>query len=161
MVHKVLVSGGLALAGVALIALAPAPSSAGGEADPRVEHGRYLVAISGCNDCHTPLAAGERGDEPDRARLLAGDRLPAVAGAPGVLYASNLTPDLETGLGRWSEERFVRAMRSGRSSTRALPRPLASAHLPGATDDDLAAIWAYLRSIPPVVHAPPPATPAR
>jgi hypothetical protein len=185
--QKVLVSGGLALAGLALIALAPAPSSAGEEAVSKVERGRYLVTVSGCHGCHTPRKMGEKGPEPDLSRLLAGHpaelvmppppALPegpwnwvgsatvtAFAGPWGISYARNLTPDPETGLGRWSEAQFVRAMRTGKhlgiASGRPILPPMPWSNLAQATDEDLSAMWAYLASIPAIRNDAPQSVPA-
>ena len=185
--QRVVVSGGLALAGLALIALAPAPSSAGDEGDLQIERGRYLTVVSGCHDCHTPLRMSEKGPERDPTRLLAGHpaelampappALPegpwswvgsatatAFAGPWGISYARNLTPDGETGLGRWSEEQFVRALRSGKhlgiASGRPILPPMPWQSLAQASDEDLASIWAYLRSVPPVRNAAPQSVPA-
>src|SRR5262249_51460209 len=102
----------------------------------REARGEYLVAIMGCHDCHTPLKMGERGPEPDLSRALSGhpeqmgalpvSKLPAPwlwAGAPtntafngpwGVSYAANITSDRNTGLGIWTEEMFVNALRTGK-----------------------------------------------
>ncbi len=135
-----------------------------------VERGEYLVATMGCNDCHTPKKMGEEGPEPDETRLLSGHpeklqaltapvlpepwtvattpTLTAWAGPWGISYASNLTPDVETGLGSWSEEAFMEAMRSGLHMAQG--RPILPPHpreIGQATDADLRAIFAYLGSI--------------
>jgi hypothetical protein len=149
----------------------------------RVERGKYLVALGGCGDCHTPLKMGPRGPEPDRARLLSGHpedvRLPppdlkpgpwfaatagmtAWAGPWGVSYAANLTPDETTGLGIWTEEMFIKAMRTGKHMgvSRDILPPMPWQNVAAATDEDLKAIYAYLRSIPPVTnHVPDPLHP--
>lgn len=152
----------------------------------RVARGRYLVDTSGCADCHTPLKMGPNGPEPDRSRHLAGhpetlDMPPAPdlppgpwqvvssatntawAGPWGVSFTANLTPDAETGLGRWSERDFVRTLRSGRHLGEGRPvlppMPPAYAQM---TDADLTAIFAYLQSVPPVRNrVPAPRPPAR
>jgi mono/diheme cytochrome c family protein len=177
---------GLLLVGVlAAGALRSAPAApgqakaAGGDA----RRGEYLVAIAGCNDCHTPLKMGPAGPEPDRSRLLSGhpERFPAApppalaadaawnwsgaatatafAGPWGVSYATNLTPDANTGLGIWSEEMFVAAMRSGRhmGQSRPILPPMPWQNLATMTDQDLAAVYAYLRSIPAISNRVPEA----
>jgi hypothetical protein len=144
------------------------------------------VATLGCNDCHTPLKMGANGPEPDMSRALIGhpeEIGPLAPAAPsqgpwiwsgaasntafsgpwGVGYAANLTPDQNTGLGIWTEQMFIQAIRTGRHmgvsrpSTRLCPWPA----FRNATDDDLKAIYAYLRSLKPVTnHVPdylPPA----
>ena len=101
-----------------------------------MERGRYLVNTSGCADCHTPLKMGVNGPEPDMARHLSGHPQGLVIPAPvqppagpwmaviansgtaysgpwGLSFSANLTPDMETGLGRWSENDFVQTIRTG------------------------------------------------
>src|SRR5690348_17248698 len=106
-------------------------------AQAKVQRGQYLVTIGGCNDCHTPFKLGPNGPEPDMARMLSGHpeqiKLPpppvlpegpwvmttsatntAWSGPWGVSFTANLTPDPETGLGRWSERDFIATIRTGR-----------------------------------------------
>ena len=103
----------------------------------RLARGEYLVTVGGCNDCHTPLKMGPKGPEPDMSRMLSGHpeqfviTAPAsltsepwmVASAPtntahsgpwGVSFTANLTPDQNTGLGIWTEEMFIKTLRTGR-----------------------------------------------
>jgi mono/diheme cytochrome c family protein len=186
---------GLLLAGVlaaGAMRSAADEESAGGGA---VARGKYLVAIGGCHDCHTPLKMGPRGPEPDMSRMLSGHperfALPAppplapdapwnwsgaatataFAGPWGLSYAINLTPDQNTGMGIWTEEMFVKAMRSGRhmGQSRPILPPMPWQALAAMTDEDLRAVYRYLRSIPPlknrvpeavVAEAPPPAAAA-
>jgi len=152
--------------------------------DP-VERGKYLVTIMGCHDCHTPKAQGPGGAPvPDMTRQLSGhpENLPyptwtpadlqqrnalalttpmltAWAGPWGVSFAANLTPDKDTGIGEWSEEAFIRAMRTGKhqgqSTGRDILPPMPWQDIKEATDEDLKAAWAYLRSIPPVKNQVP------
>jgi len=151
--------------------------------------GRYLMSTSGCMDCHTPWRLGEKGPEPDLTRLYSGHPEPlkmppapvlpegpwimtasatntAWAGPWGVSFTANLTPDLETGLGRWTEADFVRTIRTGRHMGRGrevLP-PMPVMVYNHFSDRDLKAIFAYLRTLPPIrnkVPDPiPPAAPA-
>ncbi|MCL4814245.1 MAG: c-type cytochrome [Vicinamibacteraceae bacterium] len=172
---------------------APAPSalqasSAGVGADV-VARGEYLVLVGGCNDCHTPFKMGPKGPEPDIDRLLSGHPealvMPpapegdawlwhgsgtntAFAGPWGVSYAINLTPD-DTGLGPWTEEVFLAAMKTQRHMGvgRPILPPMPVANYGRMTDADLKAIYAYLRTVKPLrnkvpeaVVAPPPAAPA-
>jgi mono/diheme cytochrome c family protein len=157
---------------------APAASVNDPPASP-VERGKYLVAIGSCNDCHTPFKLGERGPEPDMSRMLSGHpefaKLPpapapqgpwiwngsatntAFHGPWGTTYAFNLTPDVNTGLGIWTEEMFVKAMRTGKHFGEARPimPPMPWQGLGAMTDPDLKAVYAYLRSIPPVKNLVP------
>lgn len=149
-----------------------------------VERGQYLVTVAGCNDCHTPFKMGAHGPEPDMTRMLAGHpqnlEMPpapasqgpwiwsgaatntAFAGPWGVSYASNLTPEPNTGLGIWTEDLFVKALRTGRHWGQARPilPPMPWQNYARMTDDDLKSIYAYLRTIPPVVNTVPESVPA-
>jgi len=142
----------------------------------QVERGRFLVSIGGCNDCHTPLKfdADVGMPLPDMSRMLSGhpEGAPDPAGAPaghdmgvigatmtsfklpfGTVYTANLTPDAATGLGAWTEEMFMRAVRTGRhmgGTGRPIMPPMPWPNLAQQSDDDLKAVFAYLRSIPAV-----------
>ena len=145
-----------------------------------VQRGEYLVTIVGCNHCHTPLKMGPKGPAQDMGRMLTGHPADlkmtpapdlgkgpwmmvgavtntAFAGPWGVSYASNLTPDPETGLGKWTEKMFMEAMRSGRHLGKGRPilPPMPWESMRAATDKDLQAIFAYLRTLPPVKNAIP------
>ena len=145
----------------------------------RIARGEYLVSVMGCHDCHTPLKMGAKGPEPDMARALSGHpeqmgplpqmALPAPwlwAGAPtntafsgpwGVSYAVNLTPDQNTGLGIWTEDMFVRALRTGRhmGTSREILPPMPWPAFRNMNDEDLKSIYAYLRSIPAIKNQVP------
>ena len=163
----------LALAGVA------ATSTTGREA-----RGKYLVTGIGCTDCHTPLKMGPRGPEPDMSRFLSGHpeqvgaiksvapRGPwlwagaatntAFSGPWGVSYAANLTPDTNTGLGIWTEDMFVRALRTGRHMgvSREIMPPMPWTAFRNLSDEDLKSLYAYLRTLKPVTNHVPDAQPA-
>ena len=170
-----------------LVSAAVAPGLAAGQgapqavkASPAVERGRYIVFTSGCNDCHTPKKMGAHGPELDLSRLLSGQPetpalppppalpagpwiaatntdLTAWSGPWGVSYATNLTPDENTGIGSWSEETFVKAIRTGRHMgvSRPILPPMPVDAYKSFTDADLKAIYAYLRSIAPVKNRVP------
>jgi mono/diheme cytochrome c family protein len=145
----------------------------------RVERGRYIVEAVACHDCHTPKKMGPDGPEIDRSRLLSGhpesEQLPpppagsgpwmaigawdltAWSGPWGVSYAANLTPDQNTGLGIWTEQMFLDAIRKGRHMgvSRPILPPMPWQAFRTMTDDDLKAVFAYLRSIPPVHNRVP------
>ncbi|HEY1233483.1 MAG TPA: diheme cytochrome c-553 [Candidatus Binatia bacterium] len=156
-----------------------------------VERGKYLVTIGGCHDCHTPkipvpggsplldekrLLAGHPADAPyptwnpadlqqRNAIALTNPMLTAWAGPWGVSFAINLTPDKETGIGEWSEENFVQALRTGKHqgqpNGRAILPPMPWENTKAMTDDDLKAMFAYLLSIPAVKNQVPlPALPS-
>jgi cytochrome c553 len=175
----------VALAAVTVGAQSLRSTSAQAAGRQRVERGKDLVWSIGCNDCHTPKKMGPRGPELDTARLLAGHRespslppppalpagpwgivtnteLTAWSGPWGITYTANLTPDENTGLGIWTEEMFVQALRTGRHMgvSRPILPPMPWDVYGRLPDDDLKAIYAYLRSIPAVHNrVPEPVTP--
>ena len=167
---------------------APQPASAAGPAEPadKIARGKYLVTVAGCNDCHTPWKMGPAGPEPDMTRMLSGHpegmELPpaptlpagpwivtvaatntAWSGPWGVSYTANLTPDPETGLGKWTLRNFVDTIRTGRHMGRGRPilPPMPIPMYKNFTDADMDAIYSYLRTIPPVKNSvPEPLPPA-
>src|SRR5271165_3649947 len=123
----------------------PAPASA---EDAEIARGRYLVSIAGCSDCHTP--GGMMGD-PDMKRYLAGSDVGFSIPGQGVFVGQNLTPDPETGLGKWTSDQIVTAVRNGkRPDGSELSGVMPSASFSRLTDEDARAIAAFLKSIPPV-----------
>lgn len=117
-----------------------------------LERGKYLVTITGCNDCHTP---GTFYGAPDFQRQLSGSEM-GWEGPGGVVFAANLTPDPETGLGQWSDAEIVKAIRTGnRPDGRQLSPSMPWMNFASLSDEDAHAIVAYLRSIPAVKHAVP------
>lgn len=153
----------------------------------RVERGKYLVTIAVCNDCHTPWKMGPQGPAPDMTRMLSGHpesvrvsgppaplegewtngasfgpTMTAFAGPWGVSFSANLTPDQNTGLGIWTEEMFIKALRTGKhwGVSRPILPPMPWKFFGQMTDEDLKSIFAYLRTIPPVTnHVPDPIPP--
>jgi len=124
-----------------------------------VDHGKYLVNILGCANCHTD---GALINEPNPAKQLAGSRIgiaytnPLEDKNPGVVYPSNLTPDLETGIGNWTDIEMIKMIRSGvdrhgRRKLSVMPWPAYSV----VSDDDALAVVSYLRSLAPVKHRVP------
>src|SRR5688572_17352270 len=121
----------------------PAQDAATAQKQARVERGAYLVTMMGCNDCHTRWKMGPQGPEPDMTRALTGHPqdmvLPppprasgpwiwhgaatntAFAGPWGVSFTANLTPDPETGLGKWTEDMFIATMRTARHQGKGRP----------------------------------------
>jgi hypothetical protein len=147
--------------------------------DDRVARGEYLVSTIGCGDCHSPKIFGPEGPVEDPTRRLSGHPEGTVLGPPpkldaswvaapsadltawvgpwGISYTFNLTPDENTGIGSWSEQTFVQAIRTGRHmgvSRQILP-PMPWQFYRNLNDEDLSSIYAYLRSIPPVHNRVP------
>lgn len=127
---------------------APAPMTQ----QQKMERGEYLTTIMACNDCHTP---GTFFGSPDFTRKLAGSELGWV-GPWGTTYARNLTPDTETGIGSWSEDDIVKALRTGQRAdgSPVLP-PMPWPNYSRMADEDAYAIAAYLKSLPAVSHHVP------
>lgn len=157
------------------------------EKDELIARGAYLVTIAGCNDCHTPKVFSERGMSFDSTRLLSGHPadepmfavrpealrpdgyiqmspgLTAFAGPWGISYPANLTPDSTTGLGGWTEDVFMKTLRTGKHlgqpDGRDILPPMPWFNLVHMTDEDLSAVYNYLRSIPAVNNKVPAPVP--
>ncbi len=135
------------LAPFVVVVLSAAPVCA---ADHQVERGRYLVQIGGCTDCHTP---GNFLGHPDMARFLGGSDVGFAVPGLGVFVGPNLTPDNDTGLGRWTVPQIVDAITTGvRPDGRILAPPMPWRNLSALTHEDALAIAAYLKSLPAVSH---------
>ena len=92
----------------ALLALGLAAAVAGDvQADTRIKRGAYLAAIMDCGGCHTP---GVFFGKPDQSRYLGGSEVGFFIPELGYFYPPNLTPDPETGLGKWSEADIIKAL---------------------------------------------------
>jgi hypothetical protein len=158
----------------------------------KVKRGEYLISVAGCNDCHTPKIMTEMGLGLDSTRFLSGhpadEKVPdapvdmvgpgkwgaagsqsftAWYGPWGISFAANLTPDMVTGSGAWTEESFIAAMRTGKhlGAGRDILMPMPWFNLATATDEDLSAMFAYLKSLKPIENMvpapiPPPGAPA-
>ncbi|HLV02249.1 MAG TPA: c-type cytochrome [Acidobacteriota bacterium] len=178
-----LVLGSLLILGVFSTGCSSMPAS-NSELASLIERGEYLVSALGCEDCHTPFEMGPDGPQPDRTRHLSGHpqdfKLPApplqegspwlwmgaatntaFAGPWGISYASNLTPDENTGMGIWTEEMFISAIRTGKhmGQSRPIMPPMPWQAYSNLTDEDLSAIFAYLRTVRPISNRVPEYSP--
>jgi hypothetical protein len=153
--------------------------------ESQIKWGEHLVTIGGCNDCHTPKKMGPHGPENDSSLTLSGhpaqmpapdiDRkmaeskglavtntLTAWVGPWGVSFAANLTSD-STGIGNWKEEQFIKCVREGKwmglDNTRPLLPPMPWEDIRQMTDDELKAVFAYLKSTKPIHNVQPAAMP--
>lgn len=159
----------------AALAMAACSGSSGGR-DP-VQRGELLTR--GCHACHSPKIFTPEGEVIDSTRVLSGhpeelgipdvdlshvnegwitfnDQSTCWVGPWGMAFARNLTPDEETGIGTWNEETFIRLVRAGhRLRGEQLAKPMPWLDLRKSSDEDLRAIFAYLRSIPPVKNHVP------
>lgn len=147
-----------------------------------IKRGKYLTTIGACNDCHSPKIMTEHGPVIDTTRLLSGhpenEAIPpingnqgwvlfspgitAFSGPWGISYAANLTPD-DTGIGNWSFKQFETAIRKGKykglEAGRPLMPPMPWEMYRNFTDEDLQAVYAYLKSLKPVNNSVPAYTP--
>jgi mono/diheme cytochrome c family protein len=147
-----------------------------------VQRGKYLVETMGCHDCHSPKRMGANGQPEliadrilsgynsanplqiptttgiDRGWVILNPDFTAFAGPWGVSFSANLTSD-ETGIGNWTLEQFKRAIKEGKykglESGRPLLPPMPWPNLVHISDEDAAAMFAYLKSTNPVKNVPP------
>jgi mono/diheme cytochrome c family protein len=146
----------------------------------QLEWGKHLVIISGCADCHTPKKMTAQGPAPDLTRDLSGSSSPALipdikpdqvakgmaatvdltawVGPWGKSFAANITSD-STGIGNWTEQQFTDCLRKGLykglSGTRPLMPPMPWQDFSQMTDDEIKAVFAYLKSTKPVHNVVP------
>jgi hypothetical protein len=162
----------------------PAPAAA--PAESQIERGHKLIIGGGCHDCHTPKKMGPNGPEADMDRMLSGHpesegvpppfkpikgspyvihingHLTAWSGDWGVSFAANLTPDMNTGLGIWTEDMFVAALKQGKHMGKSRPilPPMPWNWYGQLPEEDLKAMFAYLKSIKAIQNrVPVPLTP--
>lgn len=146
-----------------------------------VAHGKYLVEIMGCHDCHSPKRMGANGPELIPELMLSGypaDRpivkmdskllkqgfamlypdLTAGAGPWGMSFAGNLTPD-ESGIGNWTRDQFKKALTEGKlkglDTGRTLLPTMPWVNFKSLKEDDITAIFEYLKSVKPVKNVVP------
>lgn len=171
------------IASLTLLAATSSSVCAAGEKanKDQIERGRYLANTGLCHDCHSPKIFTAAGPEPDMTKPLSGhpadSPLPpidarafkpgywvlmssdftAFVGPWGVSYAANLTPDEQTGIGLWTEDHFIKALRTGKhmGDGRDILPPMPWQFFREMPDADLKAIFAYLKSLPPVKNPVP------
>jgi hypothetical protein len=146
-----------------------------------IQRGEYLVTTMGCNDCHSPKKMGPQGpviitelilsgypsDRPlpkvdvktiKNGWVLLNEDLTAAAGPWGVSFAANLTSD-QSGIGNWTEENFKRALKEGKykglEGSRTLLPPMPWANFINISDEDISAIFAFLKNTKPVRNVVP------
>jgi len=118
-------------------------------------YGAYLAKLGVCWQCHS---LGEHGPTDDADVLMSGSRVPLGDPDYGKVYARNLTPDRDTGIGGYSAAQIKQALRTGRrldGRAMAPPMSLIIPHLSTWTDQDLDALIAYLLGLPPLAHRLP------
>lgn len=148
-----------------------------------VERGKQLVSEGNCDYCHTPLIETPGGSVPDMKKRLSGHpqetEIPTLpdtevgsrewieflgkldstewAGPWGLTFSTNITPDPETGIGKWTEEAFIETMRSGKhiDLRRGILPPMPWQDYGKLSDEDLKSIFAYLMTLTPVRNVVP------
>jgi hypothetical protein len=146
-----------------------------------LERGKLLVTVGDCDACHTPKNFGLNGPELDMTRRFSGrpegmevapvdtsllhswaylsHDLSSFVGPWGISFSANLTPDNETGIGTWQPEMFINAIRTGKhlgvADGRPILPPMTTTHLSQLTDEDLKAMFMYLKSMPAVKNKVP------
>lgn len=179
----------MGLVGLVLVACNNSSAEKSMTQEEMIARGEHLVRVGDCGICHTPKIMSERGPVEDSSKLFAGhlasDPIPAYpaeffagsgwmaatnpsmtawAGPWGISFASNLTPHQVYGSGAWTETSFIQAMRNGKHLGQGRPilPPMPWQAVSHQTDEDLRAIFAYLKSIRPIdnqVPQPVPPTP--
>lgn len=180
--RNVLTAAAAVLIATACTQPAPPPPPAPAPAAPAmsaIERGKYIVSTSACHDCHTPAKMGPNGPEPDMDRALSGhpesikitkplampkgvlaggsETFTAWYGPWGVSFTQNLTPDQNTGIGSWDEATFIKAIREGKHMGvgRPILPPMPWQVYRNWTDDDIKAVFAYLKSLKPISNRVP------
>jgi len=127
-----------------LLVFMTASASAASTIDPEVVKGEYIARAAGCFTCHT--------DRKQKGKPFAGAR--PLKTFYGTFYTPNITPDPDTGIGKWSEQDFSRALREGvRPDGDYLYPVFPYTAYTKLRDDDVHALWVYLRSLAPVKQA--------
>ena len=141
-----------------------------------LERGKLLVTVGDCDACHTPKTFGPNGPDLDLTRRFSGSLegmvlapvdtsllnnyaylthdLGAFIGPWGVSFPANLTPDNETGIGTWQPEMFINAIRTGKhlgvADGRPILPPMTTTTLAQLSDEDLKAMFMFLKSMPAI-----------
>jgi len=149
--------------------------------DSQVAWGKHIVTIGGCNDCHTPKKMGPQGPEDNMDLELSGSpsQMPPInidrkeieskglsvsdftewIGPWGISYTANITSDSTTGIGNWTEDQFILCLRKGKyggaPQGRNLLPPMPWQGIGQMTDDELKAVYAYLKSTKPIHNIVP------
>jgi mono/diheme cytochrome c family protein len=135
---------------IALASLLPMSAQAD---EAKIARGKYLVEFGGCNDCHTP---GYFFGKPDTARFLGGSEVGFEIPDLGVFHGPNLTPDRETGLGKWTAQQIAAAITKGERPDGRMLAPIMPWHaFASLTLQDINAIVAFLRALPAVSNKVP------
>lgn len=144
--------------GLGMVEHAPAKDVPPPPANDPVKRGEYLAHLGHCQSCHALGTTGPR--SPDDSEFMDGSNKPFDTPGIGKVWAPNLTPDVETGLGRYSAEQIAQAIRTGKRLQDGKPMayPMSSfiPHLAGMHEQDMNDLVSWLKSLKPVKHKVPP-----
>jgi mono/diheme cytochrome c family protein len=144
---------GLSLAAAIAVSTFVIPADTARAQDAQIARGKYLVNLGGCHDCHTP---GYFFGKPDMTRFLGGSEVGFEIPGLGVFHGPNLTPDQETGLGKWSTQEIATAITTGQRPDGRVLAPIMPWHaFANLTGEDVRAIVAFLKSLSPVKNKVP------
>ena len=159
-----------------------AGTKAGASPAERIARGKYLVQLGGCTDCHSPKVMSPNGPVPDPTKAFSGHQestkvpevpkgvlgpdkwmaltnsdLTAWAGPWGISFTANLTPDPATGIGGWTEEMWIKTLRTGKhlGTGRQILPPMPWQAIGTLKDEDLKDIFTYFKSLKPIHNAVP------
>ena len=158
-----------------MMALASSAGASASQQDDTIEQGKYIATIAGCTSCHTPLKAEYQNPQTltldqiqtlafnetqaiDQTRFMAGGRAFDL-GPAGMVFTRNITPDVETGLGAWTDDQIKVAIKTGIDNKGKLLFPVMPYHVYSSmADADLEAVVAYLHSVGAVNNQVPERT---
>ena len=163
-------------------------TKSGAASAERIARGKYLVQLGGCTDCHSPKVMTPNGPVPDPIKAFSGhqesSKLPEIpkgvlgpdkwmaltnsdltawVGPWGVSFTANLTPDPATGIGGWTEEMWLKTLKTGKhlGTGRQILPPMPWQPIGTLEEQDLKDIYAYFMSLKPIRNAvPQPIPPA-
>jgi mono/diheme cytochrome c family protein len=160
---------GLAIAGMACVGVAAAsymllrkpavapPLDIQVEMTPeRIARGKHIFTVSDCNGCHSGRDFSRFGGPVVPGQVGWGNEFPRELGLPGRIASRNITPDVETGIGAWTDGEKIRAIREGISRDGTVLFPMMPyARFRNMSDEDVMSLVAYLNTLPPVKHQVP------
>ena len=162
-------------AGLFILTIVTSASASPSQQDDLVAQGKYIATIAGCTSCHTPLKAEYQNPQTltleqiqtiafnetqatEQSKLMAGGR-PFDLGPAGIVFTRNITPDVETGIGAWTDDQIKIAIKTGIDNKGKLLFPVMPYHVyNGMADADLEAVVAYLHSVGAVNNPVPDRT---
>jgi mono/diheme cytochrome c family protein len=119
----------------------------------RIARGKYIFTLADCNGCHSAREFTRFGGPVRSGHIGEGVEFPKEMGLPGRIASRNITPDVETGIGAWTDGEKIRAIREGISRDGTMLFPMMPyQHYRNLSDQDVMSLVAYLNTLPPVKH---------